>query len=94
MSSFQRQSKCPIKFTSKELELHSHEEENMDGVGQMLLLFRDQGVLPNDGMVQPEDYDIARENCRKFKDIFIGLAKDEDEKRVVHKALAVSRKRI
>lgn len=74
------QSHCPINFTEKELELHSKEEENMDGVGQMLVLFRDQGVLPVDGMVKPEDYDVARENCRKFKDIFIGMAEDEDER--------------
>ena len=73
-------SHCPIKFRKKELELHSKEEENIDGIGQMLLLFRDQGVLPTDGMVKPEDYDVASKNCRKFKDIFIGLAKDEDER--------------
>ena len=46
----------------------------------MLLLFREQAVLPVDGMVEPEDYDLARENNRKFKDTFIRLAKDEEEK--------------
>lgn len=71
---------CPIKFTDKEIELHTKEEENMDGVGQMLAMFRDQGVLPVDGMVERKDYEIACENNRKFKDIFIGLAKDQAEK--------------
>lgn len=71
---------CPIDFSSEDIELQSKEEENIKGVGRMLLLFREQAVLPVDGMVEPEDYDLARENNRKFKDIFIGLAKDEEEK--------------
>lgn len=52
----------------------------MDGIGQMLALSRDQGVLPVDDMVEPKDYEAACENSRKFKDIFIGLAKDEAER--------------
>ncbi|KAI9837816.1 MAG: hypothetical protein M1819_006750 [Sarea resinae] len=76
---------CPIKFTEKDLELHSKEEENMNGVGQMLVLFRDQGILPVDGMVDPSDFEIAKQNCRKFKDIFIGLAKDDDERKLFAK---------
>ena len=57
----------------------------MDGVGQMLALFRDQGVLPVDGMVESKDYETARENSRKFKDMFIGLAKDEAERELFTK---------
>ncbi|KAJ5327511.1 uncharacterized protein N7506_010613 [Penicillium brevicompactum] len=71
---------CPITFSDKEIDLHSKEEENSKGVGQILLLFQEQAILPVDGMVETEDYDVARDNCRKFKDIFIGLAKDENEK--------------
>ncbi|OGM48928.1 hypothetical protein ABOM_003118 [Aspergillus bombycis] len=71
---------CPIEFTDEEHELYSKEEDNIDGVGRMLALFRDQGVLPVDGMVDPEDYETAMENSRRFKDIFIGLAKDEAER--------------
>lgn len=76
---------CPISFTDKEVELHTEEEENMDGVGQMLAIFRDQGVLPVDGMVEHEDFEIARENSRKIRDIFIGLAKDEAERELFTK---------
>ncbi|KAE8155282.1 phosphotransferase enzyme family protein [Aspergillus avenaceus] len=76
---------CPIEFTDKDYELHSREEDNMDGIGQMLALFRDQGVLPVDGMVNPEDYEIARENNHKFKEIFIGLAKNEEERKLYTK---------
>lgn len=74
---------CPIAFSNEETELHSKEEENINGVGQMLLMFREQGVLPVDGMVVPEDYEVALTNERKFKEIFIGLAKDEEEKELV-----------
>lgn len=76
---------CPIMFTDKDLELHSKEEDNIDGVGHMLALFRDQGVLPVDGMVDPKDYEIAIENNRKFKEIFIGLAQNEAEKELYTK---------
>lgn len=76
---------CPIKFTEKDIELHSKEEENMDGIGQILALFQDQGVLPVDGMVEPKDYKIACENSRKFKNIFIGLAKDKAERELYTK---------
>lgn len=75
---------CPIKSTEKDIELHS-EEENMDGVGQMLALFRDQGVLLVDGMVEPRDYETAREDSRKFKDMFLRLAKDESERELFTK---------
>ncbi|KAE8408302.1 phosphotransferase enzyme family protein [Aspergillus pseudonomiae] len=76
---------CPIEFTEEELELYSKEEENIDGVGRMLVLFRDQGVLPVDGMVDPEDYENAIENSHRFKDIFVGLAKDEAERKLYEK---------
>jgi Phosphotransferase enzyme family len=76
---------CPIKFTKEELELYSREEENVDGVGHMLSLFRDQGILPVDGKIDPEDYDIASGNCRKFKEIFVGLAQDEAERELFTK---------
>ncbi|KAH7347080.1 hypothetical protein BKA66DRAFT_310497 [Pyrenochaeta sp. MPI-SDFR-AT-0127] len=71
---------CPITFSAEELDQHAREEENVDGLGKMLSLFRDQGVLPADGMVQPEDYDIAVENCRKYKKIFLDAAQTQDER--------------
>jgi hypothetical protein len=71
---------CPIAFSSEETELHSKEEENVKGVGQLLLMFREQVVLPVDGVVDPEDYEVALKNNCKFQDIFIELAKTEEEK--------------
>ncbi|KAG2418684.1 hypothetical protein HFD88_001785 [Aspergillus terreus] len=73
---------CPIAFTTEELELHSWEEENMDGVGRMLALFRHQGVLPVDGMVELQDYAVASDKNRKFRKVFIESAGDEAEKRL------------
>ncbi|KAI8941617.1 hypothetical protein NX059_002830 [Plenodomus lindquistii] len=75
---FGEDTSCPITFSSEELELHAKEEENIDGVEQMLSLFRDQGVLPADGMVQPEDYQTAVENCHKYKAVFLNAAENED----------------
>ncbi|GAB1217168.1 hypothetical protein ATERTT37_006393 [Aspergillus terreus] len=71
---------CPIAFTAEELELHSREEENIDGLGRMLALFRDQGVLPVDGTVEPQDYAVASENNRKFREVFVESAGDEAER--------------
>ncbi|KAJ6143525.1 Aminoglycoside phosphotransferase [Penicillium samsonianum] len=64
---------CPISFTNEDVELHSKEEENINA------------VLPVHGMVEPKDYDTALKNSRKFKDIFIGLAKDDEEKELFTK---------
>ncbi|CAI7566918.1 unnamed protein product [Penicillium discolor] len=57
-------------LTNEDVDLHSKEEENITSVGKLLTLFRDESVLPAD----------AQKNSRKFKDIFIGLAKDDEEK--------------
>ncbi|KAF7528508.1 hypothetical protein PCG10_000352 [Penicillium crustosum] len=66
----------------------SQEEENITGVGKLLALFWDESMLPVDGMVEPKDYDMAQKNSRKFKSIFIGLAKDDEG--IIHGTLAVS----
>ena len=69
----------------EDVQLHSKEEENIDGVGKLLTLFRDEAVLPVGGMIDPKDYDTAQENSRKFKYIFIGLGKDDEEKELFSK---------
>lgn len=42
-------------------------------------LFRDEGVLPVDGMVDPKDFDISRENFLKFKDILVKSEEEDDD---------------
>ncbi|RAH41729.1 uncharacterized protein BO95DRAFT_456419 [Aspergillus brunneoviolaceus CBS 621.78] len=76
---------CPIAFTEKEIELHAEEETNMDGIGQVLTLFRDQGVLPVHVMVDPKDYELAVENSRKFKHVFLGTAENDKERELYSK---------
>ena len=68
---FGKNSQCPIAFSAEELKQHAREEENVNGVGKLLSMFRGQGLLPADGMVQPEDYQLAVENCRKYKRILL-----------------------
>lgn len=76
---------CPLEFTKEERERHLKEDENMVGVGQMLQIFRDQGVLPVDGMVVPEDYEVAKANCEKFKHVFLDSTKDGEERELFSK---------
>ena len=82
---FGENSQCPITFSAEEMEQHAREEENVNGVGKMLSMFRDQGLLPADGMVQPEDYQIAVENCRKYKQILLNAAQNQDERELYSK---------
>ncbi|PYH85352.1 phosphotransferase enzyme family protein [Aspergillus uvarum CBS 121591] len=76
---------CPIAFTEKEIELHAEEKTNMDGIGQVLTLFRNQGVLPVDGMVDPKDYDVAVENSWQFKQVFLRSAENDKERELYSK---------
>ncbi|KAJ0419544.1 kinase-like domain-containing protein [Aspergillus carlsbadensis] len=71
---------CPIGFSSEDIERHSKEEENVRGVGEMMAMFRREAVLPVDGMVDPDEYELACANNRKFKEAFIGLAQDDEER--------------
>ncbi|QVM10843.1 hypothetical protein D8B26_005495 [Coccidioides posadasii str. Silveira] len=52
----------------------------MDSVGQMLKVFRDEGMLSADGMFHLRDYDAAVENVEKFRRAFIGLTKHDEER--------------
>ncbi|KMU75994.1 hypothetical protein CISG_05479 [Coccidioides immitis RMSCC 3703] len=70
----------PVSLSEQELELHRKEEENMDSVGQMLKVLRDEGMLSADGMFHLRDYDVAVENVKKFRRAFIGLTKDDEER--------------
>ncbi|KAJ5106192.1 hypothetical protein N7456_002867 [Penicillium angulare] len=71
---------CPISFSSEEVELQSKEAENIEGLGHMLLLLREQAILPVDGVVESQDYNVALKNAGRFKEIFVGLRKDDAEK--------------
>ncbi|KAB8208105.1 phosphotransferase family protein [Aspergillus parasiticus] len=76
---------CPLQFTKPDLELYQEEEENIDGVGQLLTILHDQVLLPHDGMVRSEDYEAAVRISRKIKEIFLGLAQDETQRELFSK---------
>ncbi|OJD26231.1 hypothetical protein ACJ73_02401 [Blastomyces percursus] len=82
---FNSTTKCRINFTWAELDLHVKEGESMTRIGNMPKSFRDKGVLPVDGMVDPEDYEAAKANFAKCNEIFVGLAKDEEERELFNK---------
>lgn len=51
----------------------------------MLSLFQDQGILPADGIVRPEDYQTAIENCRKYKKILLDVAQTQHERNLFNR---------
>ncbi|KAJ1709623.1 kinase-like domain-containing protein [Aspergillus flavus] len=66
---------CPVQVTKTDLELYSEEEENIDGVGQLLTILHDQALLPHDGMIRSEDYEAAVKISQKIKEISLGWLK-------------------
>jgi hypothetical protein len=76
---------CPISFTPQELELHQKEAENIEGIGGILKLFRDQSILPDDGRVDPTDYDEAKRQSETFKKLFLNMAENEEERALFDK---------
>lgn len=71
---------CPISFSTEETDFHTKEEENVDGVAQILELLEEQGILPADGVVSPEDYQTAVDNCCEYKQILLKAAQNETER--------------
>ena len=56
----QQVERCPIHFTENELKLHEEELGDIDYIEQMMEVFQDEGILPADGRVDPEDLIICR----------------------------------
>jgi hypothetical protein len=73
---------CPISFSEEAYRVHAKEEENINAIGEILRIFRDENLLPVDGMVNHEDYERAQKNCLEFKEMFVGLASTAEEKRL------------
>jgi hypothetical protein len=73
---------CPISFSDEAYRVHTQEEANITAVGEILRIFRDENMLPVDGMVDHVDYERVKENCLKFKKIFVGLGSTAEEKRL------------
>ncbi len=73
-------SQCPITFSEEELALHAYEEENQQGVGGILKLFKDRWSLPTDGMVDPADFAQTKAAIDDYRNVFLGTAEDEAER--------------
>ncbi len=78
-------SQCPITFSEEELALYAYEEENQQGIGGILKLFKDRWSLPTDGMVDPADFVQAKAAIDDYRNVFLGTAEDEAEKELFSK---------
>lgn len=56
------ESTCPISFTDEDKKSHNEEMENRDYLDQLMEEYQNAGILPADGVVDPDDYDILRES--------------------------------
>ncbi|KAE8352381.1 kinase-like domain-containing protein [Aspergillus coremiiformis] len=71
---------CPISFTEEERKLHNEEMENRDYIERLMEEFQDAGILPLDGIVDAEDYEIVQKTNHTQKKIFMSLAENEEER--------------
>ncbi|KAH8816555.1 phosphotransferase enzyme family protein [Xylogone sp. PMI_703] len=76
---------CPIHFSEEERRIHAKEGENVTAIGEVLKLLHEQNVLPEDGMVDPIDYEKAKQNVVKFKQIYVGSGSTPEEKRLLER---------
>ena len=76
---------CPVKFSAEELALHTHEEENMNEVSNILTLFRDKWRLPPDGSVEAANFVEMKAELLRMRDTFIQSAENEEDKVLAEK---------
>ncbi|QKX63675.1 uncharacterized protein TRUGW13939_10846 [Talaromyces rugulosus] len=71
---------CPISFTENEKKLHNEEIENRDYIERLMEEFQDAGILPADGIVDPDDYEIVQKTNYTQKKNFMSLAENEEQR--------------
>lgn len=54
--------------------------ENRDYIEGLMEEFQDAGILPSDGMVDPEDYEVVQKTNHAQKEKFMSLAEDEEQR--------------
>ncbi|RAK74295.1 aminoglycoside phosphotransferase family protein [Aspergillus fijiensis CBS 313.89] len=77
--------KCPIDFTIQELQQHDEEMELIEGVSLVLRQIQEQGLLPLGGMVPRERYEVAQRLSQHFRDEFIALGEDAEQREILAK---------
>ncbi|KAE8422868.1 kinase-like domain-containing protein [Aspergillus pseudocaelatus] len=70
----------PISFTEEERNLNNEEMENRDYIEGLMEEFQDAGILPSDGIVDPEDYEVVQKTNGAQKEKFMSLAEDEEQR--------------
>ena len=76
---------CPITFSEEELASHAYEEENQQGIGGILKLFKDRWSLSTDGMVDPAEFTQTKAAIEEYRNIFLESAEDEAERELFSK---------
>ncbi|PIG89456.1 phosphotransferase family protein [Aspergillus arachidicola] len=76
---------CPISFTDEERNLHNEEMENRDYIEGLMEEFQVAGILPSDGIVDPEDYGVVQKTNYAQKERFMSLAEDGEQREWMHK---------
>lgn len=73
---------CPIAFTPEELAVHDEQLENARGIIRMEHMLEWGGVMPRASAVPSENFELVSANNRTFKQHFVDLAENDEERRV------------
>ncbi|KAH0551208.1 hypothetical protein GP486_007471 [Trichoglossum hirsutum] len=76
---------CPITFSKEDKDLHNEETENRGYVEELMEEFQVSGILPADGIVEPEDYETLQTTNLEQKKKFMSLAENESQKAWMNK---------
>lgn len=76
---------CPIAFTEEEVKQHDEELENLVYIESITEAFQDEGILPADGRVDPEDFEDLTQLNQVQKERYLSLANDEHEHAIMEK---------
>jgi hypothetical protein len=71
---------CPLNFTERELELHQTEMELLEGLGTIMHQLDTEELIPLGGMVPRKDYAKAQAANLHFKEAFLNLAENPQQK--------------
>lgn len=77
---------CPVAFSQEDVRQHAREEDNIDYVESIMEAFQDEGILPADGRVDPEDYEHLKEVNRVQKARYLSLASNEVDAEIMEKS--------
>ena len=76
---------CPISFTDEERDLHADELRNLVNIEEMMQAFQDEGILPADGRVDPEDFEHLAQMNQIQRERYLSLAEDSSEREAMEK---------